>query len=204
MGPFLERNKSRVTPRGAYLDGITELLETSDEAPGPHGFGPAIEVIGTEIVVEGAVLEHVVGGGQDRGGEGADRLFRAVSGGQATELRLEIPAVFAGGRPGALDPVVLSQGAPLRMRLDRRLPALSSFLGPRPAQEIRCIDVLEVQPAAGAVVIGHPAAQRRGRGLDPAMGERGQGLGIALARDQSLNHRPCPEKPQECRPRLRP
>ncbi len=33
--------------------------------------------------------------------------------------------------------MVLSQGAPLRIRVERRLPALSSFRGHRPAQEIR-------------------------------------------------------------------
>ena len=34
--------------------------------------------------------------------------------------------------------VVLSQGAPLRRRLDRRLPALSSLRGHMPAHEMRC------------------------------------------------------------------
>src|SRR6266853_5159138 len=34
--------------------------------------------------------------------------------------------------------VVLSQGAPLRRRLDRRLPALSSLRGQMPAHETRC------------------------------------------------------------------
>ena len=85
------------------MDGIAEFLETREEAPGLHGFGPAVEVVGTEIVIEGAVLEHMVGGGEDRGGEGADRLFAAAPRAQAMELRLEIAAVFAGGRPSALD-----------------------------------------------------------------------------------------------------
>src|SRR6202045_3249223 len=34
--------------------------------------------------------------------------------------------------------IVLSQGAPLRRRLDRRLPALSSLRGHMPAHEMRC------------------------------------------------------------------
>ena len=38
--------------------------------------------------------------------------------------------------------VVLSQGAPFFTRLDRRLPALSSFLGQSPAQEIKWPAVL--------------------------------------------------------------
>jgi len=33
--------------------------------------------------------------------------------------------------------VVLSQGAPMRTRVERRLPALSSIRGQSPAQEIR-------------------------------------------------------------------
>jgi len=77
------------------------------------------------------------------------------------ELRLEIAAVFAGGRPGALDQGGLEPGgAPrfregrrLRMRLDRRLPALSSFLGQRPAQEIRC-------PTVGKRLISPPISAR--------------------------------------------
>ena len=112
-------------------------------------------MIGTEIVIEGAVLEHVVGGGEDRGGEGA------APGAQAMELRLEVAAVFAGGRPGALDQGGLEPGgAPrfregrrLRMRLDRRLPALSSFLGQRPAQETRC-------PTVGKRLMSPPISAR--------------------------------------------
>ena len=102
-----------------------------------HRFGTAVEVVGTEIVIEGAILEHMVGGGEDRGGDGTDRLFGAASGAQARKLCLQIAAVFAGGRPGALDQGGLEPGGALRIRLDRRLPALSSFLGQKPAQEIR-------------------------------------------------------------------
>jgi hypothetical protein len=86
-----------------YLDGIAEFLQPRDEPSSLHSFGPAVEVVGTEIVLEGAVFEHVVGGGEDRGGESADRLFGAAPGAQAMELGLEIAGVFAGGRPGALD-----------------------------------------------------------------------------------------------------
>ena len=58
------------------------------------------------------MLEHMIGSGEDRGGEGADRPFRGGSGAQALELRLEIAAVFAGGRPGALDQGVLERRGP--------------------------------------------------------------------------------------------
>jgi hypothetical protein len=76
------------------LDGITEIVESRDKASGLRGFGPAVEVIGAEIVVEGAVREHVVGSGQDRGGYGADRFLDASAGAQAVELCLEIAALF--------------------------------------------------------------------------------------------------------------
>ena len=69
---------------------------------------------------------------------------------------------------------------------------------------VECIDVLEVQLQQKTMVIGHPTAQRfaqrRWRGLNPAMGEAGQSLRIALAvglqptgltrGDQSLDHPP--------------
>ena len=59
------------------------------------------------------MLEHMIGSGEDRGGEGADRPFRGGSGAQALELRLEIAAVFAGGRPSALDQSGLEPVGPL-------------------------------------------------------------------------------------------
>src|SRR5215469_10663666 len=59
---------------------------------------------------------------------------------------------------------------------------------------VESIDVLHVELQQKAVMMGYPAAQRfaqrRRRGLDPAMGEHGQSLGIALAADQSLDHSP--------------
>ena len=52
-------------------------------------FGPFVEVIGAKVVVEGSGLQHVIGGGQDRSGDGADRLFGAAAGAKAMKLRLE-------------------------------------------------------------------------------------------------------------------
>src|ERR1700758_2489317 len=58
--------------------------------------------------------------------------------------------------------VVLSQGAPLRIRVDRRLPALSSFFGHRPAQEIGC-------PAVGKRLMSRPISARMTRALNSSM-----------------------------------
>ena len=62
------------------MDGITEIVESRDKASGLSGFGSAVEVIGAEVLVEGAVREHVVGSGQDRGGYGADGFLDAAAG----------------------------------------------------------------------------------------------------------------------------
>ena len=62
------------------MDGITEIVESRDKASGLSGFGPAVEVIGAEILVESAVREHVVRRGQDRSGYGADRFLDPTAG----------------------------------------------------------------------------------------------------------------------------
>jgi hypothetical protein len=54
--------------------------------------GVALEVVAAEVVIRRAVLEHVVGGGQDRGDDGHDRLLGAAPGSDAMELGLLIAA----------------------------------------------------------------------------------------------------------------
>ena len=84
--------------------------------------GPFVEVIGAKVLVEGSILQHVIGSRQDRSGDGTNRLFCPAPGAQAMKLGLEIAGLLAGGGPGHWTRVVLSQGAPLRIRVDRRLP----------------------------------------------------------------------------------
>ena len=61
--------KSRLCCHGGNLDSIAEVLEPREGAPGLHGLRAAVEVVWTEIVIDGAVLKHAVGGGEDRGGD---------------------------------------------------------------------------------------------------------------------------------------
>jgi hypothetical protein len=127
------------------LDSITEIAEARDEASGLSGFGPAVEVIGAEIVVDGAVREHVCSG-QDRGGYGADGFLASTAGAQPVELCLKIAALFAGAGPGTLDqgrleprrPLAHPSGAPLsgacvvfwtEMPLDREAARVVANLG---------------------------------------------------------------------------
>jgi len=62
----------------------------------------AVEVIGAEVCVEGAVVEHVVGGSQDGGGHCANGLFWSAAVAQALELGLQVAGLLAAGCPGAL------------------------------------------------------------------------------------------------------
>src|SRR5215211_6782076 len=75
--------------------------------------GALVEVVGPEVLVDGAVAQDVPDGGQHRGGDGADRLLRAAALAQALELRPEIAVLPAAGGPGALDEGGLQPGRAL-------------------------------------------------------------------------------------------
>ena len=92
------------------LDGVAEGGKLLNEARRPVALGAAAEVVGAEVLGKGAVAEHVVGRGQDGGGDGADRLFRAAAGTQALELGLQVAAPLARCHPGALHECGLQPG----------------------------------------------------------------------------------------------
>src|SRR5712671_7773940 len=48
--------------------------------------GAAVEVVGAEVVVHGAVLQHMIDRRQDRGGHGGDCLLRAAPAAELMEL----------------------------------------------------------------------------------------------------------------------
>src|SRR3954447_19025169 len=87
---------------GGELDDVAEVGEAADEPPGLHLPGAAVEVVGAEVRVDGAVLQHVVGGGQDRGRHRAHRLPRPAAGAQAVVLGLQVARPLPARRPGAL------------------------------------------------------------------------------------------------------
>src|SRR3954468_595105 len=75
---------------GRELDGVAEVGEPADEPPGLNFPGTPVEVVGAEVPVGGAVLEHVVGRGQDRGRHRARRLSGAAAGAQAVVPGLQV------------------------------------------------------------------------------------------------------------------
>src|SRR5260221_11679654 len=105
----LTRNSSRCGER-LELDLVAELGKLSDEPLGSDFDGAVIEVSNAEVLVLGAVLEHVVDGGEQRGGDGADRLLRSASAAQSVELRFVVAVFLALRRPGALDEHGLEPG----------------------------------------------------------------------------------------------
>src|SRR5215218_6419614 len=75
--------------------------------------GALVEVVGPEVLVDGAVAQDVPDGGQDGGSDGADRLLRTAALAQAPELRREVAVLPAAGGPGALDEGGLQPGRAL-------------------------------------------------------------------------------------------
>jgi hypothetical protein len=70
-------------------------------------------VLGAEVLIEGAVPEHGVNGGQDRGGDGTDGLFGPAPVAQSLELRLQIAGLLAARGLGTLHQGGLQPGRSL-------------------------------------------------------------------------------------------
>src|SRR6516165_4358338 len=124
---------------GLELCRKAELGELGDQ---PFGFGfrgASIEVVDTEIAVRQAGFEHVINGGQDGGGDGADCFLRSAPAAQAMELRAVVAVLRALGGPGTLYEHSLQ---PRSTTAQARRFALAGTLwfwpGHSPAQEIRC------------------------------------------------------------------
>src|SRR6266542_1204239 len=96
--------------RCPQFDVEAEIVKPREQALGQLGLVAAIEMVGAEVPVIGAVLEHVVGGGQHRGGDRDDGLLRAPATFEAEELRAEVAVLLAGGGPRALDEGGLQPG----------------------------------------------------------------------------------------------
>jgi hypothetical protein len=84
------------------VDGETKVLQTVDEAQNVLAFGALVEVVCAEVLIEGAVFEHVVGGGEDGSGDGDNGLLWITPGAEAQVSSLEVTSFFARGRPGAV------------------------------------------------------------------------------------------------------
>jgi hypothetical protein len=80
---LLIRNKSRLRRQWGDLHVESEVVQAVDESQNVFTFGSVVEVIWAEILIERAVFEHVVGGGEHGGGNRSDGLFGAALGADA-------------------------------------------------------------------------------------------------------------------------
>jgi hypothetical protein len=62
------------------LDGKSEVLQAMDEPVDVPALTPFVEVIGTEVFIEGSALQHFIGGGEDRSGDGANETLTVACG----------------------------------------------------------------------------------------------------------------------------
>src|SRR5262245_25661653 len=119
------------------VDLTAEIPQTAHEAADGRGLIAAGEVIGAKIAVRHGGAEDVVARAEHGGRDGEDRFLGAAAGFEAEELGLEIAVLRADGGPSRRDEGGLDPGGTERARVERRLPALSSLRGQRPAHEIR-------------------------------------------------------------------
>src|SRR6202047_5456361 len=75
------------------LDGKAKVLDAADEAKDLLAFRTAVEVVAAEVLVQSAVLQHVVRSGENRWSDGADRFLRSSSGSHTLELGLKVAAL---------------------------------------------------------------------------------------------------------------
>ena len=89
--------------RGVELGIEAKFCELGNEALGFHVLRAAIEMIGTEILELGTVLEHVVDGREQRGSDRAGCFLWSASAAETIELGIKVAALFALRGPGTLD-----------------------------------------------------------------------------------------------------
>jgi len=131
------------------LDLAAEVIQSSEQTLDRLGAIAASEVIGAKIFVFDPILEHVPSGIEHRGGDRQNGFFGAAASFEAEELGLQVAALDADRCPGGCDQGGFEPRAPLRVRVERRLPALSSFLGHIVAQGSKC-------PAVGKRALSTP------------------------------------------------
>src|SRR6266446_4555554 len=85
------------------FDGIAKVFEALHQALGLRDLGTAVEMVGTEILVDGSVFEHVVDGGENGGGDGTDGFLWPAAAAKAQVLSLVIASLFVFGRLSTLN-----------------------------------------------------------------------------------------------------
>src|SRR6516162_7806813 len=88
--PFNLSAGATLVGKRCELHSVPEVGQSFDEAVLLPFLVAGIEVVGAEVLVHRSVLEHVIDGREDRGGDGHDRLLGAAPRFDAVELGVEI------------------------------------------------------------------------------------------------------------------
>ena len=94
------------------------------------------EVVRTELDVVGVVLQHVVGGGDDRCGDRDDRLLGPAAGLDPLILGLQVRSLRTRGRPRALNEVRPKPRRSIAQARRSPFAGALSLRGQSPAHEI--------------------------------------------------------------------
>ena len=148
---------------GIYI--AAEIGKSFEQALDSPGLVMTIEVVGAEVDVFDTVAKHEVGGGEHGSGHSKDGFFCSAPGLDTQELGAQVAFLTRIAAQAAVTKAVLSQVPLFRTRVERRLPALSSLRGHRPAQDMRW-------PASGKRVMSTPISAtitRAVRSLTPGI-----------------------------------
>src|SRR5207244_11971003 len=89
------RKKFAVMSGRPHFDGDAEILKPRDESLGELGLVAPVEVVRAEVAIVDAVLEHVVGGGEHRGGDGDDGFLGGTPALEPQERGAEVAGLLA-------------------------------------------------------------------------------------------------------------
>src|SRR5262249_52738560 len=93
---------STLVGKGCEFHSIPEVGKAFEETVLLPFFGVGIEVVGTEVLIHRSVPQHVIDGREDRSRNGNNSLLGTAASSDAVVLGLEIAALLARRRPGAL------------------------------------------------------------------------------------------------------
>src|SRR6185312_2935272 len=127
LGAPLTRN--RHGPQSVEVSDEAQATESGEQPPGLGFLVAVFEVLRPEIAIRGAVLQHVVDGSEDGGGDSDDRLPGSSPRPDAQELGVQVGGLGPGGRPGTLN----EQGLEPRIALAgaRRAALAGTLVAPR-------------------------------------------------------------------------
>src|SRR6185312_5015680 len=95
--------RNRHGPQSVEVSDEAQATESGEQPPGLGFLVAVFEVLRPEIAIRGAVLQHVVDGSEDGGGDSDDRLPGSSPRPDAQELGVQVGGLGPGGRPGTLN-----------------------------------------------------------------------------------------------------